>query len=212
MIFFSGRTFAASCDSVMTAIQEKESLSEKSKATKTKKMAMDSAAIQKKREYYQANAIYNIKPDPVYGDIFDLPEDIDLLMMDKKHFTQIREYTNANKTLRVFDNLKTKNLQGFSIKSGKNLSIYTFKSDCSVEQATMILEGARCYLKRSDCLDVEPATAAKLKNKCSYFSDFSEKTVKSFGETCDLLTSDFTQSTNRKEKAAERKDKSPGVN
>lgn len=212
MILFSGRSFAANCDSVMTAIQEKESLSEKTKGIKTKKMAMDSAAIQKKREYYQANAIYNIKPDPVYGDIFDLPEDIDLFMMDKKHFTQIREYSDANKTLRVFDNLKTKTLQGFSIKSGKGLSIFAFKPDCSIEQATMILDGARCYLKRTDCLDVEPATAAKLKSKCSYFNDFSEKTVKNFGKTCDLLTSEFTQSTNRKEKAAERKDKSPGVN
>lgn len=178
-----------------------------------KEREFDSRKIVARREYYVSHAIYNYKKDPVYGDIFDLGDDYELFIQDKKQFTSIQDYKKGPEEIRIFDDAKSKNLQGFSILDGKHISVFYFNQDCSVSESTAILEGARCYIKKSDCADMTPMTSAKLQKKCSYFNDYSDKTQAQFSKVCDVMSAGATSSSTGGSagSAAGRKDKSPAV-
>lgn len=177
-----------------------------------KDRVFDSRKIVARREYYVSHAIYNYKKDPVYGDIFALGDDYELFLQDKKQFTSVQQYQKGTEEIRVFDDAKSKSLQGFSIIDGKHVSVFYFNQDCSISDATAEFDGARCYMKKSDCANMTPITSAKVQKKCSYFNDYSEKTQTQFARVCDVMSVSVTPSSGSNAgSAAGRKDKSSAV-
>ncbi len=196
----------------MDDILKHEGMTAQSPGVQHKDVEMDSKKILDRRDYLVSHAIYNYKPDPKYGDIFNLPEDTDAFLQDKKHFTVIHEFAKGKSKIRVFDNAKTKTIQGFSYEMSKRLEIFSFNSDCSMNEVTVMLEGARCYLKKQECATFTPVNADKLQKKCSYFADFSEKSVTAFEKACEIMTAKMgSTSSTPASTTAERKDKSPAV-
>lgn len=202
----------ADCKGVMDDILKHENMTAKSSGVQHKDVEMDSKKILDRRDYLVQNAIYTYKPDPKYGDIFNLPEDADAFIQDKKHFTVIHEYSKNKSKIRVFDNAKTKTIQGFSYEMNKRMEVFSFNPDCSVNEATVMLEGARCYVKKQECAEFTPVNADKLQKKCSYFADFTDKSVKAFDKACEIMMAKMgTSQPTAASSTAERKDKAPAV-
>lgn len=213
LLFVMGTSFNvfADCRNAVDDILKREAMTAQSPGVQHKDIEMDSQKILERREYLQRNAIYSYKRDSKYGDIFNLSEDVDGFIEEKKHFTVIHEHTKGKAKLRVFENTKTKTIQGFSYELNKRMEVFNFNADCSVNEVTVMLEGARCYLKKQECAEFTPVSAEKLQKKCSYFADFTEKSLTAFEKACEIMTAKVGANQPTAASTAGRKDKAPAV-
>lgn len=211
MLCFGLNVFAADCHSAMDGVLNSEGLGVKAAGVQRKNLDWDSKQIRSKREYYMSHAIYSYKKDPKYGDdIFSLGDDVDVFVDEKRDFTLIQEIAKAGTEVRVFDNAKEKKVQGFSWKKDKRQGVFKFNDDCSISEVMMIYEGSRCYVKKSECVEMAPISGAKLQKKCSYFNDFGDKTVNAFSKSCEFMAAAGSAG-GGKSPTAEHKDKPAGV-
>lgn len=202
---------AVDCSTTVNSVLAHENLMPKTERTQHNTIEMDSKKIQARREYYMQRAIYTYKKDPKYGDIFNLGEDVDIFLEDQHHFSVIQEHLNEQKKVRVFENTTSKKTQGFSYAEDKRISTLYFNETCTVSEAMVMYNGARCYLKQSECDTLSPFNESKMRQKCSFFGDYSKQSLSFFKKACELMEVSQTKVSDSQKPKAERKDKAPAV-